>query len=83
MPKARRWWLVAALVALTYSMLLEWRQLGLEHRSGSVIDLLTNAVGAFGMPWALSVERAPWTSRTTWVVLASLATATVAETTGW
>lgn len=81
-PTAGRW-LAVAVVAFVYSALLEWRQAGLEHRTGSVADLLTNAVGAFGMPWALSVERAPWTSRTAWVVAASLVSATLAETTGW
>ena len=45
--------------------------------------LVTNAIGAFGMPWALSLPRAPFTGRTSWVILASLGSAGVAELTGW
>ena len=55
-PGTSRAWLAAALVAWAYSAVLEWRQGTIPGRSASAVDLVTNAIGAFGAPWALSTS---------------------------
>ena len=45
---------LASVLALAYAGLLEWRQGFIEGRSSSWIDMLTNAIGAFGLPWVLA-----------------------------
>ena len=62
-------WLAASCLALLYSCALEWRQDSIDGRSASWFDLLTNAVGAFGVPWALSQERL--FNRRFWIVAAT------------
>ena len=82
-------WLLASLVALLYSGALELVQGTLPGRSASWADMLTNAVGAFGVPWALATERpgaAPAGTRLfgprTWIVAAaSLACGVLATST--
>jgi VanZ family protein len=49
-----RIWLVASTLALAYGMLTEWRQASLPGRTASWIDVVTDAVGAYGAPWALA-----------------------------
>jgi len=41
-------------VAVTYGLLIEWRQAYIPGRVASGWDLLTDAIGALGVPWALS-----------------------------
>lgn len=48
-----RVWAWAAAGALAYSGLLEWAQGSVAGRMSSLDDMLTNAIGAFGAPWAL------------------------------
>ena len=62
-------WVTASCLALLYSCALEWRQDSIDGRSASWFDLLTNAVGAFGAPWALSQERL--FNRRFWIVAAT------------
>jgi hypothetical protein len=50
------WW-AAGLLALLYAGLLEWRQMSIPGRMGSMIDMLTNAVGSLGTPYALADGR--------------------------
>ena len=50
----RRAYLLAAAVALAYGVLIEWRQAGIPGRAASGWDVLTDLVGALGVPWALS-----------------------------
>lgn len=47
-------WLAAATLALAYGGLTEWRQSALPGRTASWIDVATDAVGAYGLPWALA-----------------------------
>lgn len=49
-----RAYLLAVAVALTYGLLIEWRQAHIPGRTSSSWDLLTDAIGALGVPWALS-----------------------------
>ena len=67
-------WLIASALAWTYSGALEWRQGFIEGRQSSVADLLTNAIGAFGVPWMLA-DREKRVGRTALVVFAALASA--------
>lgn len=48
-------WMLASGLAWIYSGALEWRQGFIEGRQSSVADLVTNALGAFGVPWMLAV----------------------------
>jgi VanZ family protein len=50
-------WLAASGLALAYGGLTEWRQAVLPERTASWIDVGTDAIGAFGLPWALSTGR--------------------------
>lgn len=52
----RSLWLLASLLALAYSGLLEWRQGFTEGRVSDWKDMATNTVGVFGAPWGLT----PW-----------------------
>lgn len=63
-------------VATTYGLVLEGVQ-GTTGRTPSMFDAATNAVGAFGVPWALASRRV-FGPRTLVVVAASLATAGLA-----
>jgi VanZ family protein len=72
--KDPRPWLLASCTALLYSGVLEWRQGFIDGRSASGFDLVTNAVGAFGVPWVLSQERF-FTWRLGLVACAALVTA--------
>jgi VanZ family protein len=67
-------WLMASLLAWSYSGALEWRQGSIEGRQSSVADMLTNAIGAFGVPWMLSDPEAR-TRRAVLVGVAALASA--------
>ena len=49
-----RAFLVGVAVAVAYGLLVEWRQASLPRRVASGYDLLTDAVGALGVPWALA-----------------------------
>jgi len=64
-------WLLAAVLAFAYAGLLEWRQASIPGRTGSWLDMLPNAVGAFGAPWLLA-RPLPWTSRPVGVAVAAL-----------
>jgi len=50
----RRAFLVAAAIAVAYGLLIGWKQSGIPGRAASAWDVLTDAIGALGMPWALS-----------------------------
>jgi hypothetical protein len=50
----QRAFLVGAAVAVAYGLLVEWRQASIPQRVASGYDLLTDAVGALGVPWALA-----------------------------
>lgn len=47
-------YLLAAAAALAYGVALEWVQSGIPGRRASSLDVLLDAVGAFGVPWALA-----------------------------
>lgn len=49
-----RAFLAGAAVAVAYGLLVEWRQATIPRRAASGWDLLTDAVGALGVPWALA-----------------------------
>lgn len=49
-----RAYLLAAAAAVAYGVLVEWRQAYVPGRVASGWDLLTDAIGALGVPWALS-----------------------------
>lgn len=70
------WW-AAGLIALLYAGLLEWRQMFIPGRMGSAIDMVTNAVGSLGTPWALADGRL-FCPRTIAVALAALVSAALA-----
>lgn len=70
-------WLLAAWLALAYSGVLELVQAGIPGRHGSWADMLSNAVGAFGAPWALAAE-GPTARRLGLVAVAALLAAAVA-----
>jgi len=67
-------WLLAATLAWVYSCVLEWQQQFIDGRQASPVDLLTNAIGAFGVPWMLA-DRELRTRRAVWVGLGALASA--------
>jgi hypothetical protein len=46
--------LAMAGLAVAYGVLLEWVQSRIPGRTASALDVLMDAVGAFGVPWALS-----------------------------
>ena len=48
---------LAAVLAVCYGIAIEWIQAGIPGRSASVLDVLTDTVGALGVPWALSSGR--------------------------
>lgn len=50
----RRAFLIAAAVAVGYGLLIEWKQSMIPGRVASGWDLLTDSIGALGVPWALS-----------------------------
>lgn len=72
--RPRRAWLLASLLALAYSGLLEWRQGFTEGRHSSWLDMLTNTVGTFGAPACLS-SWPPNAQRVAGVALLALAAA--------
>jgi VanZ family protein len=41
-------------IAVAYGVLVEWRQASIPRRVASGYDVLTDAVGALGVPWALA-----------------------------
>ncbi len=47
-------WLWASLVAVAYGAGLEWHQGSIPGRVPSGWDVVTNTVGAFGVPWAFA-----------------------------
>ncbi len=49
----RIWW-AAALAGVAFGALIEWRQASVPGRTASALDVVTDAVGAFGVPWALA-----------------------------
>jgi hypothetical protein len=49
-----RAYLAAVAVALVYGLLIEWKQASIPGRVASGWDLLTDAIGALGVPWALA-----------------------------
>jgi hypothetical protein len=72
-PGHGRWWLASTLAWL-YSAALEGRQGFLDGRESSLADLLTNAIGAFGVPWMLA-DRTTRTRRAIWVGSGALVSA--------
>lgn len=72
-------WLAAALIATAYGALMEWLQGALTTRQPSLLDVATNAAGAFGVPWALARPRPLWRRP----LLASLAAAACAALATW
>ena len=53
--ESRVLWTLAIVLAFAYSVLLEWRQGSVVGRESSGLDVLTNAIGCVGAPWALAV----------------------------
>jgi hypothetical protein len=53
-PRARRAFLTAAALAIAYGVLIEWRQASIPGRTASALDVVTDSVGALGVPWALA-----------------------------
>jgi hypothetical protein len=49
-----RIWLAAALAGVVFGALIEWRQAYVPGRTASALDVVTDTMGAFGVPWALS-----------------------------
>lgn len=75
-------WLAASLLAFLYSGALELVQGTLAERSASWADMLTNAVGAFGVPWALAGTEL--FGPRTWIVAgAALGGGALASSTAW
>jgi hypothetical protein len=73
---ARVWW-AAGLLALLYAGLLEWRQSFMPGRTASMIDMLTDAIGSLGTPYALADGRLIC-PRTIGIAVAALAAAALA-----
>lgn len=73
--RPKRTWLLASLLALAYSGLLEWRQGFTDGRVSSWLDMVTNTVGVFGAPACLSEPRLPWKRIGVWAALALAAAA--------
>ncbi len=71
--RERRAFVIAACTCVVYGAGLEWWQ-GQVGRTSSLADCFTNAVGAFGVPWALASGRV-FGPRTLVVIAASLVTA--------
>lgn len=67
-----RVFLAAAAVAVAYGVLIEWRQASIPGRVASGWDVLTDSVGALGVPWALSTG-ALLSGRAVWVFVAAAA----------
>lgn len=63
----RKTLVLSAVIAVLYGGCVEYWQ-GMVGRQPSVGDLVTDSVGAFGVPWALSTGTV-WGPRTWWVVL--------------
>ncbi|MFT7465112.1 MAG: hypothetical protein ACI9EF_003475 [Pseudohongiellaceae bacterium] len=70
-------WFALGLVALAYAGFLEWRQMSVPGRMGSLADMVTNAVGALGTGYALADGRL-LCPRILGVAAAALASAAVA-----
>jgi hypothetical protein len=51
---ARRAFLLGAALALLYGVLIEWRQAQVPGRTASGLDVITDGIGALGVPWALA-----------------------------
>lgn len=51
---ARRAFFFGAALALLYGVLIEWRQSQIPGRTASGLDVITDAIGALGVPWALA-----------------------------
>jgi hypothetical protein len=49
-----RAYLLAVAVAVAYGVLIEWKQASIPGRVASGWDVLTDSIGALGVPWALS-----------------------------
>ena len=71
--------LVAVLV-VGYGVLLEWVQSGIPGRRASGMDVVMDAIGALGVPWALSSGQL--FGRRTWVVFLAAAALAAWETWG-
>ncbi len=56
-PDERRHWLRVALLAVAFGACMEWVQAHTPGRQASAIDVLTDAVGALGVPWGLASGR--------------------------
>ena len=65
-----RIWVAAALAGVAFGVLIEWRQSHVPGRTASLLDVATDAAGAFGVPWALATG-ALLTSRTLLVFVAA------------
>jgi hypothetical protein len=52
--REHRAWLAAALAGVAFGTFVEWRQAHIPGRTASGLDVLTDAIGAFGVPWALA-----------------------------
>jgi hypothetical protein len=50
----RRAYWIAVACAVGYGALIEWRQAHLPGRVASGYDVLTDAIGALGVPWAMA-----------------------------
>jgi hypothetical protein len=50
----QRAFLVGVAIAVAFGVLVEWRQASIPRRVASGYDVLTDAVGALGVPWALA-----------------------------
>ena len=68
--RAERIWLAAALAGVAFGVLIEWRQASVPGRTASALDVVTDATGAFGVPWALATG-ALFTWRTLLVLVAA------------
>ena len=80
-PATRRAFLTAAVLAVLYGAGIEWRQAYIPGRTCSGFDVITDTVGAFGVPWALSTG-ALWSRRALAVFLAA-SVAAAAATIRW
>jgi hypothetical protein len=70
----------AAVLVVGYGMLLEWVQHGIPGRRASALDVIMDAVGALGVPWALS--SGALFGRRAWLVFAAAAALAAWETWG-
>ncbi len=74
---ARAAFAAAAALAVAYGVGIEWRQAYIPGRTASGFDVITDAVGAFGVPWALATG-ALWSRRAAVVFLVASVAAALA-----